>query len=237
MRDRSPSLFGSADEGTTAEELLGALNETERIHAPKRLWTAGDCSLLRVRPRIAIVGARAASPQGVEIAARLATELVRRGFVIVSGLAEGIDAAAHRAAIAAGGRTIAVIGTPLERAYPHSNESLQHEIMRDHLVISQFAPASVVKRGNFILRNRTMALIVDGSIIVEASDSSGSLSQGWEALRLGRQLFMLESVLRRGDLAWPRRMLDYGAQPISGTEQILDVIPPGPGRALVEAPF
>ena len=133
--------------------------------------------------------------------------------------------------------TIAVIGTPLERAYPRCNEALQHEIMRDHLVISQFAPRSVVKRGNFILRNRTMALIVDGSIIVEASDSSGSLSQGWEALRLGRQLFLLDSVLRRRDLAWPRKMLDYGARPISGMEEIQDAIPPDPGLALVETPF
>src|SRR5262245_31788677 len=109
-RDRTSPLFGGAEGGESPDSLLGPLSETERVHAPKRLWIAGDRSLLRARPRVAVVGARAASPEGLETARRLAVELVQHGFVVVSGLAEGIDTEAHRAAISARGRTIAVIG-------------------------------------------------------------------------------------------------------------------------------
>lgn len=236
-RDRSPTLFHAQDGGFAPDELLGPLSDTERVNAPKRLWIAGDRALLQTRPRIAIVGARDASPTGLATAERLSKELVQRGFVIVSGLAEGIDTAAHRSAMSGGGKTIAVIGTPIDRVYPRSNEGLQRDIARDHLVVSQFSHGSVVRRGNFVLRNRTMALLVEASIIVEASDTSGSLSQGWEALRLGRRLFVLESIVRRPDLTWPKKMMDYGAMPISGIDEVLDTIPPAPGPGLVEAPF
>jgi DNA processing protein len=97
--------------------------------------------------------------------------------------------------------------------------------MRDHLVVSQFSPGQPTARRNFPLRNRTMALISDASVIVEAGDGSGSLSQGWEALRLGRPLFLLKSILDRSGLTWPKTMLQYGAMVLETPEQLLAQLP------------
>src|SRR2546426_2776177 len=140
-------------------------------------------------PRVAIIGTRTASTEGLKIAARLSKELAQQGALIVSGLARGIDTAAHTAAIEAGGRTIAVLGTPLSKTYPRENADLQSAIMSQHLAVSQFAEGHQTTPTDFIVRNRTMALIADSSVIVESGEGGGSLHQGWEALRLGRPLF------------------------------------------------
>ena len=97
--------------------------------------------------------------------------------------------------------------------------------MRDHLVVSQFPSGYPTTKKNFPLRNRTMALICDASVIVEASDGSGSLSQGWEALRLGRPLFLMASILDQGHLVWPRTMLDYGAMVLRTPDDLLAQLP------------
>jgi DNA processing protein len=212
----------------TPEALLGPLNETERKHAPKVLYASGDLEILSRGGRVAIVGSRKASADGLKRASRLARLLSEQGVVVVSGLAEGIDTAAHEAAIRHGGRTIAVIGTPLDKAYPAKNRALQDEIARSHLLLSQFAPAHPVTKASFPQRNRTMALICDVSVIIEAGNSSGTLSQGWEALRLGRPLFIMRAVVEDVSLNWPREMLQYGAQILSdqGLEEFLIQIPP-----------
>jgi DNA processing protein len=133
-------------------------------------------------------------------------------MVVVSGLAAGIDRAAHEAAIEAGGRTIAVIGTPLDEIYPKANAGLQARIAREHLLVSQFAPGYPVTPKNFPIRNRTMALLADATVIVEAGEKSGTVGQGWEALRLGRRLFLLESVVTDSNLSWPKELIAYGAE-------------------------
>jgi DNA recombination-mediator protein A len=120
------------------QELLGPLNEVEQKNVPKTLYVAGDTGILRERARVAIVGSRKASPEGLRRASKLAGLLADRGIVIVSGLAEGIDTAAHTAAIHCGGRTIAVLGTPLDQVFPRQNAALQDQIMREHLAVSQF---------------------------------------------------------------------------------------------------
>jgi DNA processing protein len=135
--------------------------------------------------------------------------------VVVSGLAAGIDTAVHHATLAAGGRTIAVLGTPLDQVYPKTNTALQHQIMREHLCLSQFPAGTPIHRRNFPLRNRTMALLADATVIIEATDASGSLAQGWEALRLGRGLFVPKSVTEDVTVSWPQKMLHYGAQVLS----------------------
>ncbi len=209
----------------TPAELLGPLNESETKNVPPVLWVAGRHQLLKTTARVSIVGSREATPDGLKRAARLARALARNGIAVVSGLARGIDAAAHRAAIDAGGATIAVLGTPLDRFYPKENESLQREIMEEHLAVSQFPPGGPVEKGNFIMRNRTMALLVNSSVIVEAGETSGSLSQGWEALRLGRTLFLLRSIVDRDDLKWPKEMLDYGAVVLTEEDDLLEAVP------------
>jgi DNA processing protein len=219
------------------DDLLGPLNPVERQNAPEWLYLVGDIDLLRPRPRVSIVGTRKPSKDGVSRASRLARELADRGVVVVSGLARGIDTAAHQAAIAAKGRTIAVLGTPLDVAYPRENSALQRRIAAEHLLVSQFPPGYPSGRTNFPRRNRTMALLSDATVIVEAGEGSGSLSQGWEALRLGRELFILRSVTEAQELAWPREMLRYGAQILTHTEQLFDILPPELEESLAQAAF
>ncbi|HEY3155367.1 MAG TPA: DNA-processing protein DprA [Candidatus Eisenbacteria bacterium] len=208
----NPERDTQSFEEFTPEELLGPLNEVEKKNAPRRLFIAGDRGLLHGGPRVSIVGSRKASAGGISGARGLAKGLVARGAVVVSGLAEGIDTAAHEGAIEAGGRTIAVLGTPLDEAFPAKNRALQALIMREHLAVSQFASGVPSQRGNFPMRNRTMALLSDATAIVEAGEGSGSLHQGWEALRLGRPLFLSEALLGDASLSWPGEMERYGAQ-------------------------
>jgi DNA processing protein len=210
----------------TPEQLLGPLNEVERKFAPTRLFAAGPMEIPLPRPRAAIVGSRKASTKGLDAAADLARTLVKKGVVVVSGLAEGVDTAAHRATIEARGRTIAVLGTPLNRTYPQKNLQLQQEIMSNHLAISQFPIGHPTQPKDFVLRNRTMALISNASIIVEAGETSGSLHQGWEVLRLGRPLFIRAAIVSDRSLSWPKKMISYGALELTDPVQVLDLLPP-----------
>jgi DNA processing protein len=168
------------------------------------LYLAGDRSLLEL-PAVAIVGSRKASAEGRKRASQLATALVRRGIVVMSGLAEGIDEAAHRAAIAAGGRTIAVIGTPLNSAYPAKHAELQQIIYTHHLLISPFPAGTRTFPSHFPERNRVMARLSRATVIVEASDTSGALHQAVECEAAGRSLFIAKSVVDNPSLAWPKR--------------------------------
>jgi DNA processing protein len=217
--------LASRAQAHTPAALLGPLNPEEQRYAPAQLFVAGHSEWLRESPRVAIIGSRKASPDGVKRASRLTKLLVEHGAIVVSGLAEGIDAAAHLGALDAGGRTIAVIGTPLSEAYPARHREQQTRLMREHLVVSQFPEGHSTTRRNFPMRNRTMALISDASVIVEAGEGSGSLSQGWEALRLARPLFLMASIVEKRELAWPRTMLDYGAMVLKQPEDLLAVLP------------
>src|SRR3990170_5591430 len=204
----------------TLEELIGPLNDVEKKYVPKELYVAGELSIPLPSPRSAVIGSRKASSEGLEAASYIARTLARHGVVVVSGLAEGIDTSAHQAAIEEGGHTIAVLGTPLDRVYPKENFQLQSVIMSDHLAISQFPIGYPIQPKNFVLRNRTMALISNASIIVEAGDGSGSLHQGWEALRLGRPLFIWSSTMKDSSLSWPKKMVMYGAVELTDPEEV-----------------
>jgi DNA processing protein len=207
------------------EQLLGPLNDVEQKYAPDELYVTGVMEIPLPTPRAAIVGSRKPSSNGIKAAREIATRFVKNAVIVVSGLAEGIDTVAHTTTIKEGGRTIAVLGTPLNRVYPRSNSDLQETIKRDHLVISQFPIGNPTVRQHFIFRNRTMALISNATIIVEAKDDSGSLHQGWEALRLGRPLFIWKSVLDEESLVMPRKMLEYGAMRLSEPDEVLEFLP------------
>lgn len=188
------------------------------------VFVAGDTSLLQ-RPCIAIIGARKATPAGAQRARQLARQLVAQDIVIVSGLAEGIDTAALSSAIENGGDVVAVIGTPLDQSYPAKNKRLQEEIYRNHLLVSQFQSGSRVFPSNFPARNRTMAALADASIVIEASDTSGSLHQASECVRLGRWLGIAKSVIEDKSLSWPERFLSYEKfVPLENTDQMLRTI-------------
>lgn len=210
-----------------ASEIMGGLNDFERRNAPAQLFAAGDISLLIEGARVAVVGSRKASLPGRKRVARLVRGLVEHRVTVVSGLAAGIDTAAHEETLRMNGRTVAVIGTPLDEVHPAANAPLQAQLMREHLVVTQFPLGHPTLRSNFPRRNRTMALLCHASVIVEAGESSGTLSQGWEALRLNRPLFILRSVFDHRELTWPEEMRKYGAVILEEVEQILDVLPLG----------
>lgn len=221
--------------GVTPQELLGPLADLELKFAPPKIYIAGRLHLPLLHPRVAIVGTRRPSVLGVQTAKRIASALAEKGVIVVSGLARGIDTAAHTAAIEADGSTIAVLGTPLSRFYPAENAELQRQIMRNHLAVSQFPEGAAVRPGNFVVRNRTMALIADASVIVESGEGGGSLDQGWETLRLGRPLFVHSSEFEKSDLQWPSKMARYGAIRFREPTDILDQIPtatPSPDLAV-----
>ena len=221
------TTYPMVSKGIRLVDIFGPLNEVEMHHAPEVLYLRGDESLLSTGRRVAVIGSRESSADGLARARRIVRILVEHGLVVVSGLARGIDTAAHAAAIAAGGRTIAVLGTPLDRVYPAENRPLQEEIGRDHLLVSQFKPGTRVGRAAFPQRNRTMALLSDATVIVEAGDGSGTLHQGWEALRLGRPLFIMRAVAENPRLAWPKDMLSYGAEVLAEAEDLLAAVPAG----------
>jgi DNA processing protein len=228
---------GDAPRRERPADLLGCLNATSQKNAPEWLYVAGDTDLLGLVPRVAMVGTRKPSRDGCRRAERLARELVQRDVVVVSGLARGVDTVAHQTALDTGGRTIAVLGTPLDVAYPRENAALQARIMAEHLVLTQFGPGHPVGRSNFPRRNRTMALLTHATVIVEAGEGSGTLSQGWEALRLGRSLFILNSLAETPGLAWPAEMVKYGAQVLTDVDQLIEVLPPRLDGSLAELAF
>jgi DNA processing protein len=166
----------------------------------------GDLSLID-RPRVAIVGARKATREGRQRATQLARDCARAGVVVVSGLAEGIDHAAHTAAIDHGGKTIAVIGTPLDKVYPTKHAGLQRRIYREHLLLSPFSWGDKFVPSNFPERNRIMARLAMATVIIEASDTSGSLHQAVESLEVGHAVFIAAAVLDNPKLTWPRRFI------------------------------
>lgn len=168
-------------------------------------------------PSVAIVGARKATKDGKRRARKLAHHFVKDGYTIMSGLASGIDQAAHRAAIEFKGRTIAVIGTPLTHYYPKEHKDLQDKIRDEHLLISQVPFLRYLdqdfrsNRAFFPERNVTMSALSKATIIVEASDTSGTLYQARAALAQGRKLFILDSCFENRALSWPEKYLRKGA--------------------------
>lgn len=190
------------------------------ILAERMVWFAGHRALLD-RPSVAIVGTRDASDAGRLRARKLARELVQRNYVIVSGLAKGIDTEALQSALEAGGHVIGVIGTPIEKAYPIENAELQERIAKDHLLISPFAPGTRTFPGHFPERNRVMAAISDATAIMEASDTSGTLHQAAECVRLDRWLFIAKNVMDDQTLAWPKRFMSYNrTRTLTSTDDI-----------------
>lgn len=193
------------------------------------LYYQGAWELSEIRG-LAVVGSRKPSEEGIRRAARLARELVKRGFSVVSGLATGIDTAAHTAAIEAKGVTIGVIGTPLGEYYPKENRELQDYIAKEHLLISQIPVLRYEvqpfqqKRHYFPERNATMSALTEGTIIVEAGETSGSLTQARAALHQGRKLFILDSCFHNPEITWPARFEKQGAIRVKAPDDIWEAL-------------
>ncbi len=154
---------------------------------PLALWTLGAPRLDEAFARaVAVVGSRSATPYGMAVAGRLGDGLAHAGWAVVSGGAFGIDAAAHRGALAGGGRTIAIVAGGLSRPYPPAHEALLARIGRDGLIVSEFPPDATPQRHRFLVRNRLVAGLTAGTVVVEAGVRSGALATARQGLRMGR---------------------------------------------------
>jgi DNA processing protein len=206
----------------TVEQILGRpLTPAERLRAPAILYCSGSMEISVSAPKIAVVGTR--EPADIQRAVEVARAVVEAGGVVVSGLARGVDTIAHWTAIKKGGKTIAVLGTPLGRFYPRENKELQRLIMKEHLAVSQFPPGTRTMSEHFLIRNRTIALLSDVAVITEAEERSGTIAVGWECIRLGRPLLLHESM---GGLSWVKQMLTHGllVRTFSDVGDIIEVI-------------
>lgn len=180
---------------------------------PPLMFVAGSLEPSDSRS-VAVVGTRAASPEGLSRARAIAEHLVAGGYTVMSGLAAGVDTAAHTAALRAGGRTVAVLGTGIERCYPPQNRELQRRIASECGVASQFWPDSPPSQRSFPMRNAVMSGLALGTVVVEASHTSGARTQARRALEHGRPVFLPECLLEQ---KWAR---EYARLP--GTHVVQD---------------
>ena len=207
--------------------VLGHLDRS----APHALWSRGDSSLLarlEHEPAVTIVGSRRASAYGREVAHELGLLLAGAGVVVVSGLAHGIDAAAHRGALDAGGATIAVLGCGADVAYPAGQRRLYERIAAEGLVVSELPPGSTPWRWTFPARNRIMAALGGLTVVVEAARRSGSLITVRIAQSLGREVGAVPGPVNSRFARGSNALLADGAFPVLGAESVLDELF-GPG--------
>lgn len=191
--------------------------------APEFLFVRQDMNVLDM-PSISIVGTRNASEEGRARARKLAQLLVKRGIAVCSGLARGIDAAAHEGALDLGGVTIAVLGTPLTKVYPKEHAELQERIGMVGALVSQFHPAAKTLPLSFPLRNATMSGLSLGTVVIEASETSGALNQARKALTQKRKLFIPRSAVDDTRLTWPRKYADLGATIFAHIDDLVSVL-------------
>lgn len=235
---RQPALFDEDDDLSLCERLVtrwateGIRTVTvldaeypenlRRAHdRPALIFVSGELGPADSRA-ISVIGARAASASGIATARTITEHLVERGFTVVSGLAAGIDTAAHTTALARRGRTIAVIGTGHQRVYPPENAGLQKRIGDEGAVVSQFWPDAPPTRRSFPMRNALMSGLTLGTVVVEASHTSGSRIQARLALAQGRPVLLHESLLQQ---PWARELaLRPGAHAVRAPEEITDVV-------------
>jgi len=194
--------------------------------APVALFVRGDAEILRL-PQLAVVGSRQATPAGAETARAFARFLAARGFCITSGLAEGIDAAAHEGALAAPGLTIAVCGTGPDMVYPRLHESLAARIVEaGGALVSEFAPGTPVQRSNFPRRNRIISGLCAGTLVVEAGLKSGALITARHAAEQGREVFAIPGSIHNPVARGCHLLIRHGAKLVETAQDIVEELPP-----------
>jgi DNA processing protein len=171
---------------------------------------------------VAVVGTREASVEGIERARRLASQLAEAGVTVLSGLARGIDTAAHQASLDAGGRTISVMGTGLRTIYPPENSHLAERIAATGALVSQFWPDSPPRTDTFPRRNIVMSGMGQGTVVVEASATSGAKMQARYALEHGKRVFLLSSLVR--ERPWAQKYLERGAIEVADVDDIVRLL-------------
>jgi len=197
----------------------------QQIHDPPRtlfLRGAADPEIL-ARAAVAIVGARACSPYGAQVARVLGRELAAAGLVVVSGLARGIDGEAHRGALDAGGVTVAVLGCGIDRDYPAAHSELARRICERGLVVSEYEPGVEPAPWRFPARNRIIAGLTAVTVIVEARERSGALITADFALEDGREVFAVPGEITGTLSSGTNRLLRQGASPLTTADDVLEL--------------
>lgn len=203
---------------------------------PSALWLHGDPAVLQL-PQLAMVGSRNPTKGGAASARDFARYLAARGLVVTSGLAIGIDAAAHEGALAGGGKTLAVTGTGLDRVYPASNRELAYRIAAQGALVSEFPPGTPAKPGNFPRRNRIISGLSVGTLVVEAALKSGSLITARLALEQGRELFAMPGSIHNPLARGCHALIREGAKLVETAEHIIEELGAAfAGLAAEEAP-
>ena len=197
---------------------------------PDTLWYRGDLAALR-QPAVALVGSRAATAVSLEIAGTLAEDLAVRGIVVVSGLARGVDSAAHRGALRAGGRTIAVLGSGLDFIYPAEHSGLAMEITAEGLLLSEYPPDAPPNAFHFPLRNRLISGLSRAVVVIEASEKSGSLITAGYALNQGREVMAVPGNALSGRNRGGHALIRDGAKIVETADDIVEELGLAPPRA------
>ncbi len=197
------------------------------LHAPpSELFVAGSLPTTKIKA-VAIVGSRKPTPYGIEVTHRLAYDLAKQGIVIVSGLAYGIDAVAHKAALEAGGVTIAVLASGLHRIYPTDHTGLAETIIKSGGAILSEKPLGENARNyDFLKRNRIVSGLVDAVIVTEATEKSGTLSTIGHALDQNKEIFAVPGPITSLLSAGPNKLIQQGAHVVLQARDILDIIAP-----------
>ncbi|SFA74236.1 MULTISPECIES: DNA-processing protein DprA [unclassified Bacillus (in: firmicutes)] len=193
----------------------------EIYQPPWALFAKGNIELLKLEPKLAVVGSRQATQYGKNAIRLLFPDLIERGIVIVSGLAKGIDAIAHECTLRNGGQTIAVIAGGFYHIYPKENLSLAMELMKTHLVISEYPPDTKPSKWHFPMRNRIISGLSKGTLIIEAKRKSGSLITANYAVNEGREVFSLPGSIFNPFSNGTNELIQQGAKLVTTAEDIL----------------
>jgi DNA processing protein len=204
---------------------LGATNYPKRLldlaDPPRTIFIAGKIELLSI-PMIAIVGSRVASPEGIKNAGYFARALASEGLLVISGLARGIDGASHRAALEVGHPTLAICGTGLDLTYPPEHNELANEIQKNGLLLGELPLGVGPKAFHFPRRNRLIAALAIGVLVVEAAQQSGSLITARLALELGREVFAIPSSIHSPLSAGCHYLIGQGAKLVATPKEVLE---------------
>jgi DNA processing protein len=191
---------------------------------PPILWLKGDCDALR-QPSIALVGSRAATPHGLAMAARIAADLAAAGCVIVSGLARGVDSAAHAAALSVQGRTIGVLGCGIDRVYPSEHAGLARNMQHAGALVSEFPAGVPPLPHHFPLRNRIISGLSIAVVVIEAPERSGALITAAAALEQGREVMVVPGLAANGRNRGGHLLIRDGAKVVESADDILQDLP------------
>jgi DNA processing protein len=202
-----------------------SLTGQSELAPPLALWVRGPGLLAGLcEQAVAVVGARAATSYGAHVAGDFSGGLADRGFTVVSGAAIGIDGAAHRGALAVEGPTVAVLACGVDRAYPASHQMLLERIATSGLVVSEYPPGSVPGRHRFLVRNRLIAGMAAGTVVVEAGLRSGAQRTAADASALGRLVMAVPGPVTSGLSAGCHRLVREGALLVTRTEEVLEAV-------------